>query len=156
MRTFYCLPLILLALAACSSDDGDDSSAARGTAKESQACAASNDCAEPSAVCMFSHNICSGALDSSSFSTECSEATAGTCAGKACIVLLSNKQNKTGVCTMKCGTSADCGAAGVCVALSVGKVCLEPCTSSDTCENGFVCVPDPSNPGQKACLVEAS
>lgn len=156
MRPFYYLPLVLLALAACSSDDGDESTA-RGTAKEFEPCAVSNDCAEPSAVCLASAKVCSGKLDSSSFTTECTAATASSCDGKACLVLDPNKQNKTGLCTMKCNTNADCGTAGVCVTIpSAGSVCLEPCTSSDTCENGFVCISDPANPNQKACLVEAS
>lgn len=158
MRSLFIssLALALLSLAACSSDDGDPQSG-RGTAKESEACSSSNDCAEPSAVCMASSKVCSGALDSSSFATECTAATAGACAGKACLVLNANKQNKTGLCSMKCNTSADCGSGGACVTVTgAGTVCLEPCTTSDTCENGFVCVPDPNNPNQKACLVEAS
>lgn len=109
---------------------------------EGEACEEDLDCAEELAQC-HPQGVCTGALTSEALETECSEGNADICAGFACLVLNANAQGKTGLCTYKCESNADCGQ-GVCVELSgAGKVCLSPCQDSSDCSNGFVCVADP-------------
>ncbi|MEZ4230740.1 MAG: hypothetical protein R3B89_16305 [Polyangiaceae bacterium] len=142
---------VLGLLSACSGSDGG-SSQTRGTAQKGEACEEDLDCAEELAQC-HPQGVCTGALTSEALETECSEGNADICAGFACLVLNANAQGKTGLCTYKCESNADCGQ-GVCVELSgAGKVCLSPCQDSSDCSNGFVCVADPGGSGS-ACLVE--
>jgi hypothetical protein len=146
--------VLTVALVACGGDDSDDSSS--GSVKKGDDCTSSSDCEESPAVCIRGA-VCSGAITSTAFTTECASGGAADCAGLACIGLKENVQGKSGICSMGCAVDADCLGAplGVCVDLGSGSYCLKPCSESSDCDNGFVCVADPGNAERKACLVEA-
>ena len=84
------------------------------------------------------------ALRPSDFQIECSGAEAHICPGGRCLTLLDNPQGKSGICSARCNSDADCGNPGsICIELDVGGSCLALC-DSETCINGYHCISDGS------------
>ncbi len=127
-------------------------------------CTAAWHCREPSSNCVAvasGAGECTGALSGDAFEIACSatSAGAGACPGLVCLGLNANQQGKSGLCTARCQSQADCGDGGVCVALTDGNICFSMCTSDADCGGGFVCVDEVYQPGPqiegdgRACLV---
>lgn len=157
---FFALSFALVAftsLPACSDDDGEKAEP-RGTVAARGQCTKSNDCAEPTAMCVdvSGTKACSDALGADAFSKECDKDTIDQCAGFQCLIITTkNVQEKSGVCSMPCSVDADCGTAGACATLGQSVTgCLHVCTGNADCANGFVCVSQPGNASRKVCLVE--
>jgi hypothetical protein len=139
--------LICLSLAGCGDDDSDSK-------LKGAACTDHSECSEANARCRG--GICTGALNGDAFEIECDTGQADICAGLACLGFKANKQNKTGICTMPCTATSECGPGAACSDIGASqKLCVSVCTENSDCQNGFVCVADPNGAG-KACLVEAS
>ncbi len=148
--------LVSALLCACAGDDGRVTLTEREQMPKGAPCRTSAECAEVEARCTTEdpQPVCTGSLASGAFERECAGATneaALTCAGLVCISLKSNAQHKAGQCSASCVTDAECGSAGVCLAVLDGHYCFGGCGDGDPCEGGFACVPGPG--GRRICSV---
>lgn len=123
-----------------------------GQVEQGGACDSPLECAAENGDCL-GPGVCSGPLVGESYEVECTQETVGECAGYVCLVLKSNLQKKTGICSARCGDAHDCGRGATCYRVGEAAICLKDCEQDADCANGFSCVPVGAN-GERACFVE--
>lgn len=136
---------------------------APGTALDDGACERPTDCATAGNLCVEGRCRAPTADD---LMVECDAAGAqpgalnadATCAGRACVQVGENAEEKTGLCTVDCETGLGCPGGAYCLQLRVGNdpptfFCTAPCTRDRDCEGGFACVPVQEDDPRKHCWV---